>query len=206
MMDDRKMPEKEMAPPMATEILTDEEGTGAEARLLMSLALDGLLDSGEEERLNELLAAHADLGEEWRCWQKMDTLFTGALRVVPAEGFGDRFALRLDQHEARLRRRQRLILGVVTMVGWIGTLAALLCVGWMILSSQSQWMNGMARELVYYPAALGIWMRAMLSSLNATMSEPQSIAIATGYLALTGSLLYGWVRILRRTTREEVIS
>lgn len=197
-----------MVPPMTPDLangpLTDDQRD--EARMLMSMALDGMLDAAEEERLNGWIAADAALGEEWKQWQKMDTLFTGALRCVPAAGFAERFELCLDNHEQQARRRQRVVLGVATTVGWLGALAALLCVGWIVLANQSQWMNGMARELVYYPSAMGIWLQAVQSSLGATLSEPQSAAIAGGYLAATGLLMYGWVRLLRRTTRVKVIS
>jgi hypothetical protein len=82
----------------------------------------------------------------------------------------------------------------------------LVLVGWIFVSNQSQWMNGFVRELVYYPSAAMIWMRALRSSWSATVGEPQSMILALSYMAGAAVMLSTWLWFLRRTTRQETVS
>jgi anti-sigma factor RsiW len=177
-----------------------------EAYVLMSLALDGLLDGEDDARLQALLKDDAALAETWQQWQKLDTLFGDVARAVPAEGFVARFEKHLDERERREVVQRRLLIGATATLAWIITLAVLAVLSWQLVVNQTQWMNDFVRELVYYPSAVTIWWRAVLSSFSATVSEPQSLALATAYAASAMVLLYVWLRLLRRTTREEVAS
>lgn len=177
-----------------------------DALMLMSLSLDGQLESHDEARLQLLLAADAALRETWRQWQKVDVLFAEQPRAAPEIGFGERFTLKLEARERRARRRRQALFVSAAVVAWVSTAAMVVLLGWTLLSNQTQWMNDFVRELVFYPSAAAIWLRAVQTSLGSLIGEPQSLAMSVGYAAAAGLLLYGWLLVLRRTTREEVIS
>jgi anti-sigma factor RsiW len=177
-----------------------------EALVLMSLALDGLLDEADENRLQLMLAADAGLRETWRQWQKVDTTFAAMPHAEPETGFVERFALKLSVREQRARRRRQALFASAAVVAWFSTAAVVVLLGWTLLSNQTQWMNDFVRELVFYPSAAAIWLRAVQTSLGALIGEPESLAIGSAYAVGVGLLLYGWLLLLRRTTREEVVS
>jgi hypothetical protein len=177
-----------------------------EAYVLMSLALDGMLSEQEELHLNALLAEDSEAAQTWLQWQKMDAMFGDVARVVPVEGFVMRFEQHLDVMERRQLAQRRMLIGATASLAWLATLVLIVALGWFLVVNQTQWMNDFVRELVYYPSAVTIWWRAVLSSFSATVSEPQSLALAGSYAASAMVLLYVWLRLLRRTTREEVAS
>ena len=177
-----------------------------DALMLMSLSLDGLLESDDEARLQQLLAMDAGLRETWRQWQKVDLLFAEQPHAAPEAGFGERFTIKLEARERRARLRRQALFVSAAVVAWVSTAAMVVLLGWTLLSNQTQWMNDFVRELVFYPSAAAVWLRAVQNSLGALIGEPQSLAISVGYAAAAGLLLYGWLLVLRRTTREEVIS
>ena len=177
-----------------------------DALMLMSLSLDGQLESADEARLQQLLAADAGLRETWRQWQKVDVMFAELPHAVPEAGFAERFTLKLEARELRTRRRRQALFVSAAVVAWFSTAAMVVLLGWTLVSNQTQWMNDFVRELVFYPSAAAVWLRAVQSSLGALVGEPQSLAMSVGYAAAAGLLLYGWLLVLRRTTREEVIS
>lgn len=172
----------------------------------MSLALDGLLDEADEERLYARLAVDASLRETWRAWQKVDLICHQTPHAQPEAGFGARFVERLAVAQGRARRRQQVFFAAAALVAWIGLVVLVGLLGWILLSNHSQWMNGFVRELVFYPSAVAVWMRAARSSLSVFVGEPQSLAVGAGYMAACAVVLYGWLIVLRRTTREEVVS
>ena len=206
-----------MPPQAATQAVTQAKQTGAlllpevadaheEAFALMSMALDGLLDARETERLEELMKEDAGLRATWQQWQKLEGLLTTVVRAEPAAGFVVRFEQRLFVREQREPSRRRALIGAAAIIGWLLAVAVLLFVGWIVVSNQSQWMNGFVRELVYYPSAAMIWMRALRSSWSATVGEPRTLAMALIYMTGAAVMLSTWLWFLRRTTIEETVS
>ena len=204
-MSELQMP-PQMSEPDAQSSATTDGDSREEAFALMSMALDGLLDAQETERLEVLMKQEAGLRTTWQDWQKMDSLLTSAVHADPEAGFVLRFEKRLAVKEQRARSRRRVAYGAVAVVAWLLSLVALGFVGWLLVSNQSQWMNGFVRELVYYPSAVVIWVRALRATLSATVSEPQSIAMTFCYMAGAAVMLSTWLWFLRRTTREEIVS
>ncbi len=206
------MSEIQMTPPHnRQEVSADLHGAATEdaheeAFALMSMALDGLLDAQETERLEELMKEDTGLRATWQQWQKLESLLTTVVRADPAPGFVARFEERLSLREARDRRRRRTLFGAAALAGWLLIGAVLAFLGWFLVSNQSQWMNDFVRELVYYPAAVMIWTRALRSSWSATVGEPQSLMMALSYMTGAAVMLSTWLWFLRRTTREEIVS
>lgn len=142
----------------------------------------------------------------WQQWQKMESLLTTVVRAEPEDGFVMRFERRLAVREQNERARRRVLLGAAALVGWLLAIATFVLVAWFLVSNQSQWMNGFVRELVLYSSTATIWMGALQSSARATVSAPQSLAMAVSYMAGAAVMLSTWLWFLRRTTREETAS
>lgn len=201
------MSEIQLTPPEPRQMtVTAADDAHEEVFALMSMALDGLLEAQETERLEVLMKEDPGVRATWQQWQKMDNLLTTVVRAEPEVGFVARFEQHLAVRERRERSRRRALFGAAALVGWSLAAAVLVFVGWILVSTQTQWMNGFVRELVLYTSSVSIWMRALQSSLSATVSAPQSLAIAICYMAGAAVMLSTWLWFLRRTTREETAS
>jgi len=170
--------------------------------MLMSMALDGLLDHEERARLDSRIAADPALAEMWQQWCKVDIAFAETPRQLPVAGFTNRFEARLEQKLTRERTRQRVLMAVVATVVWTAVLALAGVLLWFLLMNQGELMGAVARETAYYGRAIGIGIGALRTTASATFSAPQSVVVAVAYALATVALLYVWVRFLRRTTYE----
>jgi anti-sigma factor RsiW len=170
--------------------------------MLMSMALDGLLDHDERTRLESRIAADPALDEMWQQWCKVDVAFVETPRQLPVVGFTNRFEARLEQKLTRERTRQRVIMAAVATVVWTAVLVIAGVLLWFLLMNQGELMGAVARETAYYGRAIGIGIGALQTTASATFSAPQSMVIALAYAVATAGLLYVWVRFLRRTTYE----
>ncbi len=204
-MSEMRAPQQTIEPEVESDAFAAAD-TGDEAFALMSMALDGLLDARETERLEVLMKEDNGLRITWQHWQKMDSLLTAVPRAEPEAGFVTRFEARLAVKEQREQARRRFAFGAVAAVAWLIAIVALASVAFLLLSNQSQWMSGFVRELVFYPSAAVIWVRALQATLSATVSEPQSIVMTLSYLTGAAVMLSTWMWFLRRTTREEIVS
>lgn len=177
-----------------------------EALMLMSLALDGLLDSQDEARLCEIVTADSGLDETWQHWQRMNRLLVSTPRVQPEAGFALRFEQKLDRQMHRARVRNAIIYTTAAMLVWALTVAGLAGIGWLVVTSQAQWMNDFVRELAVYPSALFTWLRAVWTTISAIAGEPQTAALLFGYGLMVMALLGWWFRFLQRRTQLERVS
>lgn len=198
---------KQMVDMMGNDEQFDNQlGAQDEALVLMSLALDGLLDPQDEARLQEMVAADSGLGETWRQWQRMNTLLVSTPRVQPEAGFALRFEQKLDQHVRRARVLNGIIYTTAAVLVWVLTVAGLAGIGWLVVNSQAQWMNDFVRELAVYPSALFTWLRALWTTISAIAGEPQTAALLFGYGLMMLALLGWWFRFLQRNTQLERVS
>lgn len=83
-----------------------------EYTVMMSLALDGLLDDGDRRSLEEHVATCAVCQAEWQAMQAVSSLFAGADMVGPPLGF----ALRVERSLAARERKRRRTLGSMAVL------------------------------------------------------------------------------------------
>lgn len=183
-----------------------EDGAQGETLLLMSLALDGLLDAEEEGRLRARLAQDAALAATWGRWQRMDTLFQATAHADPAPGFVARFETKLEAHTRRERARSSIVYAVAGAVVWIAALAVVLLLGRFVLANQAEWMSSFVHQLTVYPSAALIWLQALRSTATAMLNTPQTLAVMAAYCVTAVALLFGWLRYLQRSAQKEVVS
>jgi predicted anti-sigma-YlaC factor YlaD len=91
-----------------------EEGEhGEEMTALMSLALDGLLEDSDRQRLGEHVATCATCQQEWEAMQQISALFQASLQVGPSLGFATRVERRLGEQT----RKRRQLFGGLALLG-----------------------------------------------------------------------------------------
>jgi anti-sigma factor RsiW len=183
-----------------------DDGAQGETLLLMSLALDGLLDGEEEERLQARVAQDAALAATWRQWQRMDTFFHAASRAEPAPGFTARFEAKLEARTRRERVRSGIVYAVAGAVVWIAALAAVLLLGRFVWVNQAEWVSSFMHQVTVYPSAAMIWLQALRSTATAMLNTPQTLAMMAGYCVAAVALLAAWLRYLQRSAQKEVVS
>jgi len=91
-----------------------EEGEhGEEMTALMSLALDGLLENSDRQRLEEHVATCAACQQEWEAMQQISALFQASPQVGPSLGFATRVERRLGEQT----RQRRQLFGGLALLG-----------------------------------------------------------------------------------------
>ncbi len=169
--------------------------------LLMSLALDGLLDDVEEARFAHYLTSDRALAAEWQAWQTMHHQLNAAPHLMPTANFVDRFEANLVQQERRRLLWQGIWIAVITLLLWIGATAGILSVGTYLFVNQSTLLADGIKQIIYFWAAIATWTDSLATAFNAFAATPQAVGLGIGYLLLTMGLLAGWFNYLRRSTQ-----
>jgi anti-sigma factor RsiW len=176
---------------------TEEE----EFSLLMSLALDELLDEQEQEAFERYLARYSQLATQWQDWQALHRHITALPHAMPAPDFVGRFEVQLAQQERRRRLRQGFWIGFVTLLLWLGMVGGVLVVGAYLFVNQSALLASVVQNLTYFWAGMAAWLDSLATAANAFAATPQALGLGIGYLVLTLAMLSGWVVYLRRSTQ-----
>ncbi|MEZ4612782.1 MAG: hypothetical protein R2838_21490 [Caldilineaceae bacterium] len=186
------MPAPQPVPPAAVE---------EEFFMLMSMALDGLLDADEQMRLDDYVAAYPALAARWDEWQMLDGQLAALPHVAPPVNFMAHFETRLTQQE----RRRRLWWGF-----GFGALVALLAVGMVAGVSRVRRVRHVqpirmaerigARRCLWLGGAASVGRRAACAALAVAGAE-QMRTLGLVYALVSAALLTGWVFFLRRTAR-----
>jgi anti-sigma factor RsiW len=168
---------------------------------MMSLALDGLLDEADRGRFEAYQAQYPALAAMWIEWQGLDRELEQMPHAEPAAGFVGRFEARLAQREAEQQRRVLAFsLVSVALVAVVAVAAAVW--GFTVLTStQGPWLGEQIHNLVYLSATTGAWFNALLDTLGALANTPQAQALGMMYVVVAIVMIFGWVQLLRRSTR-----
>ena len=178
------------------------DAAGAEDfMLLMSLALDGLLDGAEEQRFQRCLAEQPQLAAQWQSWQALDSALHAAPAAIPPQDFVAAVELRLELAERRRRLWLGMAIGLTTVVLWGTVLVAAASAGAFVLVNQASWLSDLVRMLAYGSAAISSWIDSILRSLGAVLGTPQARSFVLLYVVATAGILAGWLHLLRRSTR-----
>ncbi len=182
-----------------TPVQEDEDAETLE--VLMSLALDELLDEDGTARLELMLASDAAWSAEWEKWLAVDASLRSAPQVEPPADF----LAGVEQKIVQLERRRRLwsgaIIGLSALLLWGSALVGLVSLGAFVLANQATWLNelihGIALSWVRFT---GLMQFLWYGALNLA-STPQALALGICYGVMTAALLGLWIGLLRRTTR-----
>jgi len=172
-----------------------------EFTLLMSLALDGLLDAEQERQFQADLARYPLLAEQWQLWQELDGMLASAPAMEPPADFVQTFDGRLARRERRRRFWLGMTIGTLAVCMWTVILTGVVSVGAYVLTNQSDWLSQLVHNVAYLFSVAATWVETISTTTAAVANMPQTWGIALGYAALTAIILTLWTRFLRRSTQ-----
>ncbi len=177
------------------------EAQDEEFFLLMSLALDDLLDDEQQATFSGYLNHFSTFASLWAEWQQLHHQMCAMPHAMPTPNFVGRFEVRLAQQERRRRLRQGMWIGLVTLILWVSASAGILAVGTYLFVNQSALLAEAVQSVIYFWAAVVAWFDGLATTVNTFAATPQAVGLGIGYLILTVGLLTGWIQYLRRSTQ-----
>jgi predicted anti-sigma-YlaC factor YlaD len=169
-------------------------------QMLMSLALDNLLDSSEEEALALHLSSCSPCNRQWQIWQKVDQQFEMAPLLVEPLDFASAVAARIAVKERRRQAQVGLLLAILTFAVWaIGFAGMGLLLGF-VLYSQVTWFGETLHWLAYAWTSASVVVSSLWGILLSLSDNPSAIVVVACYIILAVVSLVGWTHFLRRTT------
>jgi anti-sigma factor RsiW len=175
----------------------------AEFSLLMSLALDNLLNQEEDRRFQYYLQSFPVCNREWRTWQQVHRRLQSAPTAEPPVDFVQKFEARLIQQERRRQLWQGALIGGLVLVLWGGLFFTIAGLSVYLLVNQAAWSGELIHRLVYSASAINQWGGTLRRALETFMGTPQAAGVGIGYLAVAIVLLSWWIRFLQRTTHAQ---
>lgn len=182
---------------MDTLNLTPNDSPHFEASALMSLALDGLLSSDEEQQLHQHLQACSSCQATWQKWQHIGQVLTVEPFAGPPQGFSMRTDHILQRAE---QRRERLMAGVVLVGGTVlVTALILLAVAgagalWMALSPDARIQATSLFDYLRQFAGLAVANLASIRDAVAAVLPSPAVLLLFTVTLMAASLL--WVRVV----------
>lgn len=168
--------------------------------LLMSLRLDNLLDSAEEQQFQEMVRAYPVCARAWARWQRVHQQLVDEPSVAPPVNFAQSVEACLLQQERRGRLWQGLLIGLLVVVMWCAVVTIALGLGAYILFNQSNLLGDLIRNLAFVSSLVAQWVATVQRAFNSFAATPQATALAIGYVALAVIALSAWIRFLRGAT------
>ncbi len=167
--------------------------------MLMSLALDNLLEGAEQAQLDTHLAGCARCRNQWSLWQSIDAALRAAPMTAPSPAFAHNFGQRLAAQDRRRQMRLGILLGALTLVMWlVGVTGVALMIGALIYN-QVGWFTETLHWLAYVWTAVSVIGGSLLALLGGLAEEPSAVGLLTGYVVLGGGVMVLWSRYLRRS-------
>jgi anti-sigma factor RsiW len=173
-----------------------------EFSLLMSMALDELLDSDEQADFDSYLATYPTLAEEWQDWQALDIQLSSTPSVAPPTEFMLNFEVRLLQYERRRRLWWGMAFGSMAVVLWVAVLVGVASLGAFVLFGQPAWLTQAVHSLAYVSASFGTWVTAVGTAFGSVMSTQQAASLAMVYMLMSIAMVASWIYFLRHSTRS----
>lgn len=172
-----------------------------EFNLLMSLALDDLLDGEEQDEFELYLATYPTLDREWQEWQMLDSQLKSTPAVQPPADFMLNFEMRLQQYERRRSLWWGIAFGGVAVVLWVAVMVGVASLGAFVLLGQPAWLTQAVHDLAYLSANANAWVTAAGSALSSILSTQQATTLALVYVLVSAAMVASWIFFLRHSTR-----
>jgi len=169
--------------------------------VLMSLALDGLLDDSEQDRFQAHLDQYPSLARQWRSWQLLDRQLTLMPAVEPKLGFLHRFETRLEQQERQRFVWRNLLIATFIILIWGGLFVGTVGLGAYVLLYQSEWLGAFVHTVAFYFDTVTRWFATLRAAFISLIATPQAVGFGLAYLCAAIALLILWVRFLRQSTQ-----
>ena len=173
----------------------------SEYLMLISLALDGMLDSDEKERLDGHLDQCSGCRGQWLLWQAIDDRLRAAPVPVPAPGFSRAVAQRLAQQERLRNLRVGMMLTVFTLLVWsLGLVGVCVMTGTLFYTNLERFAE-MGLLLGEVWAVTGVIGQSLWEVIVEVAPAPTALGVASAYLVVAVVALAVWCIFIQRTTQ-----
>ena len=171
----------------------------SQASKLMSLRLDGLLESTAQTALDEHLSSCLRCREDWQSLRALSQLLEAAPMAQPAPGFAGRVAHRVARVRGRgeVRRRGLLLLGSLAVLSLV-TVPSLIGMGSLARDLVAPSMVGTGvRMLSRLISIFGSMRDAVALLFSAFFSTPAAV-LAPAYVAVALAAVFLWTYFIIR--------
>ena len=176
--------------------------------MLMSLALDGLLEEQDHERFEQHLEACPSCRREWEAMRELSSLFERSAMVGPPLGFAVRVERRLGE---RARKRRRIFGGMAVLTSSLSlagltigavlfVISALVAWNWLGDLPSIQQGTSAALQVASGVGLLGKGASLFLGDLLLRYAAPLVLGLGIGLVILAG--LWVWL-FSRRPGRSQ---
>ena len=172
-----------------------------EFNILMSLALDDLLDDDERAQFDATVAQYPALADQWLTWQTMDRKLHTMPHVEPAAGFTLRFEQRLAHHTQQQQRRIMAVSFIAVMLTAGLGLFGLVSTGAFVLATQGPWLGDQIHRMVLLSVVVTSWLNALSSTVDALANSPQAQVLGLVYVLGVAAMIVAALPVLRRSAR-----
>lgn len=176
-------------------------GDHSEYLMLISLELDGMLDSDEKKRLDGHLEQCSACRAQWQLWQALDNRLRETPMPVPAPGFAQSVAQRLALQERRRNLQIGVILTVFTVVVWSLGLVGVCALAGTLIYTNLERLTETGLFLSEVWAVAGVVGQSLWEVLVELTATSTALGVASTYLVIVIAALAVWCVIIQRTTQ-----
>lgn len=176
-------------------------GDHSEYLMLISLELDGMLDSDEKKRLDGHLERCSACRAQWQLWRALDNRLRETPMPVPAPGFADSVAQRLALQERRRNLQIGVILTVFTVVVWSLGLVGVCALAGTLIYTNLERLTETGLFLSEAWAVAGVVGQSLWDVIVELTATSTALGVASTYLVVVIAALAVWCVIIQRTTQ-----
>ena len=176
---------------------------GERMTALMSLALDGMLDSSDRQRLEQHMKTCVACRTEWQAMAEVAALFEDSPAVGPPLGFAVRVERRLEDQAKKKRRTfggLAVATGSLSLVGATGAAVLILVLGiaawrWFDTSPSLQQGTQTLTQVASGVGLMGKGASLFLGDLLLRYGAPLVLVLGVGLVVLLG--VWAWLLVKR---------
>ncbi len=173
----------------------------SEYLMLISLALDGMLDSDEEKRLDGHLEQCSECRGQWLLWQTIDDSLRAAPVPAPAPGFSRSVVQQLARQERLRNLRVGVMLTVFTLLVWsLGLVGVCVMAGGIVYTNLER-LEETGLFLSEAWAVAGVVGQSLWDVIVELTATSTALGVASTYLVVVVAALAVWCIIIQRTTQ-----
>lgn len=180
---------------------TSQTARHSDYLVLISLALDGMLEASEQARLDRHLEQCSRCRVQWLLWQVIDQKLRAAPAPAPPPDFSHQVMERLSRQE-RLRNMQvGLLLTALTVFVWaLGLVGAAGLVCALVYTNLGRFAAA-SQFLTDAWAVAGVVGQSLWEVTIELTTTPTALGVASAYLVIAAVALAVWCLVIQRSAQ-----